>query len=290
MDPLVSIITTTHNIVENGMADDFTMQCSLLDKQTYPEIEHIVIDKASTDDTTVLLKDFKNQGYIEFYSEPDMNKFDAYNKGILKANGKYIAFLSCDDFYHDITAIYNLVLLMETENADFSFSPSYCRHPKGFVFRFMPSMHNVFQVSPCSRQSMFFKKEVLEKENGFDTKFRFLSDYDLVIRLMMKKYKGVFFPMNYTTYKLGQKMYENEPAGNIEAKAIFLKNYKPIYPDLTDDILEKMVSVSEFPKELLDKLVTYFPKGDKDLFYEKCEQMKKIRTDAVNNKNSNERE
>ena len=290
MEPLISIITTTHNIVEKGQADDFTLQCSLLDLQTYQAIEHIVIDKASTDETPELLKDFKNKGYIDFYSEPDMNKFDAYNKGIMRAKGKYIAFLSCDDFFHDITALFDLVAWMEAQQADYTFSTSYCRHPKDFVFRFVPSIYNAFQVSPCPRQCMFFKKEVLEKENGFDTKFRYLSDYDLVIRLIMKQYRGVYFNMNYTTYKLGEKMYENEAAGNIEAKAIFSKNYKPIYPNLTDEILDKMVSVSEFPKDLLDKLVTYFPEGDKDMFYEKCKQMNKIRSDAAKNKQINERE
>ena len=76
-------------------------------------------------------------------------------------------------------------------------------------------------------------------------------------------------------------MYENEMAGNNDAKGIFLKNYKPIYPNLSEDILDKMVSISEFPKELLDKLATYFPEGDRDLFFEKCKQMNKIRSEAV---------
>lgn len=290
MEPLISIITTTHNIVEKDQADDFTLQCNLLDMQTYPAIEHIVIDKASTDETAFLLKDFKNKGYIDFYSEPDINKFDAYNKGIQRAKGKYITFLSCDDFFHDITALFDLVMVLESTQADFSFSTSYCRHPKDFVFRFVPSMLNVFQVSPCPRQCMFFKKEVLEKEGGFDTKFRYLSDYDLIIRLIMKKYKGIFFNQNYTTYKLGQQMYENESAGNNEARAIFLKNYKPIYPNITDEILYKMVEFSEFPQELLDKLVKYFPDGDRELFYEKSKQMNKIRSDAKINRQNSERE
>ena len=107
MEPLISIITTTHNIVENGKADDFNLMVTLLDMQTYPKIEHIVIDNASTDDTVVLLKDYKNKGYINFYSEKDSNKFDGFNKGILRAKGKYLAFLSCDDFFHDITALYD---------------------------------------------------------------------------------------------------------------------------------------------------------------------------------------
>lgn len=282
MEPLVSIITTTHNIVEKGQADDFNLLVTLLNMQTYPKIEHIVIDNASTDNTVVLLKDYKSKGYINFYSEKDSNKFDGYNKGILRAKGKYLAFISCDDFFHDITAIYDLVNLMEAENADFSFSPSYCRHPNGFVFLYMPSMHNAFQVMPCPRQCMFFKKSVLEKENYFDSKLKYMADYDLMIRLIMKKYKGIFFNHNYTTYKLGEKLFKEPSLGDNDAKMIFLKNYKSLYP-LNNDILERMIRVSEFPKELLDKLVTRFPEADRDLFYERCEQMHQMRLNAQKN-------
>ena len=98
-EPDVTIITPTSNIVENEQADDFTLLINLLDKQTYPQIEHIIIDNASSDGTEILLKEYKNSGFISFFSEPDRGKFDAMNKGLLRAKGKYVAFLSCDDFY-----------------------------------------------------------------------------------------------------------------------------------------------------------------------------------------------
>ncbi len=279
MEPFVSIITTTHNIVEKGQADDFNLLVTLLDMQTYSNIEHIVIDNASTDDTVVLLKDYKNKGYIQFYSEKDTGKFNGYNKGILRAKGKYISFISCDDFYHDITAIQDMVNLMEAENGDFSFSPSYCRHPEGFVFLFVPAMYNAFQVMPCPRQCMFFKKSVLEKEGYFDEKFKLMSDYDLIIRLMLKKYKAVFLNQNYTTYKLGEKLNANPQTGDNEAKAIFYKNYRTLYP-LNEDILDRMVKISEFPGELLEKLATRFDAEDRDLFFERYQQMHELRLNA----------
>ena len=59
MDPLISIVTPTLNIVEKGQADAFNLLISLLELQTYPRIEHIVIDGGSTDETIELLKDYK---------------------------------------------------------------------------------------------------------------------------------------------------------------------------------------------------------------------------------------
>ena len=276
MDPRVTIITTTHNIIDKEQTDDFNLMVNLLDMQTYPEIEHIIIDNASTDGTDILLKDYKNKGYLNFFSEKDTSKFHGYNKGIMRAKGKYIAFISVDDFFHDITAIQDVVNLMEANNADFSFSPAYCRHPDGFVFLFQPAMHNAFQVMPCARQAMFFKKSVLEKENYFDEKFKILSEFDLIIRLMLKKYNGIYFDGNYTTYKLGEKSYQEPEKAEAECKAIFYKNYRSLIR-LDDDMLDYMVKDSDFPRELLEKLAGCFPDEDRDLFFERCEQMHQLR-------------
>ena len=281
MEPLVTVITPTNNLLQNNNADAFNLLVQLLDMQTYPNIEHIIMDNDSTDGTIEFLKDYKNQGYLKFFSEKDTGKFNAYNKGIMHAKGKYITFLSCDDFIHDITSIYDIVNLMEANNADFTFAPAYCRHPEGFVFLFAPAMHSAFQVMPCARQAMCFKKSMLDKENYFDEKFKLLADFDLIIRIIMKGYKPAYFDTTYVTYKFGEKITQTKDKAEKEIKAIYNKNYKTLYP-LNETILDRMANFSEFPQELLDKLVKYFPEDDRELFYERCEQMHQIRVNAHN--------
>ena len=156
-----------------------------------------------------------------------------------------------------------------TNNSDFTFAPAYCRHPEGFVFLFAPSMHNAFQVMPCARQAMFFRKSMIEAENYFDEKFKILADFDFIMRIIMKGYKPAFFDTNYVTYKLGVKAQENEKRTEEESKAIFNKNFRTLYP-MNDEVLTKMAMYSEFPKPLLDKLVNYFPEADRELFYQQC--------------------
>ena len=282
-EPFVTVVTPTYNILDNNQADAFNLLVELLDMQTYPNIEHLIIDNASTDGTVEFLKDYKNQGYLTFYSEKDTGKFNAYNKGVMHAKGKYITFLSCDDFIHDITSIYDIVNIMETNNSDFTFAPAYCRHPEDFVFLFAPSMQNVFQVMPCARQAMFFRKSMIEAENYFDEKFKILADFDFIMRIIMKGYKPAFFDTNYVTYKLGVKAQENEKRTEEESKAIFNKNFRTLYP-MNDEVLTKMAMYSEFPKPLLDKLVNYFPEADRELFYQQCEKMHEIRLNAINAK------
>ena len=283
MEPFVTIITPTYNLLQNNLADDFNLLISLLDLQTYPNIEHLVIDKASNDGTLEMLKNYKNKGFFRFFSERDTGKFNAYNKGVMHANGKYVTFLSCDDFIHDITSIYDIVNVMETNNADFSFAPAYCRHPEGFVFLFAPSMHNAFQVMPCARQAMFFKKSMIEKENYFDEKFKTMSDFDFIMRIIMKGYKPVYFDSNYVTYKLGTKPLENPQKSEEESKAIYFKNFRSLYR-LDDDILDGMAKYSAFPRPLLEKLSTYYPAEDRELFFSKCEEMHTLRLNAYKNR------
>ncbi len=287
-EPEVTIITPTSNIVDKGQADDFTLLVNLLDRQTYEFVDHLIIDNASQDGTEVLLKEYKNSGFLTFYSEPDRGKFDAMNKGLLRAKGKYVAFISCDDFYHDITGIADVVNVMEEEDADFCFFPSYCCHPEGYVFQFIPAMLNTFQVAPCPRQAMFFKKSVLNELRGFDEKFKLLADYDLVIRLVLGGYKGVLFDGNIVTCKLGEQVSKNTTQVEAECNHIFYKNYKNMYP-MSNEVLDRMVKFSEIPKPLLDKLAMKFPSEDKDLFYEKYQQMYELRMEAVKNLRQQER-
>lgn len=287
-EPEVTIITATSNIVEKGLADDFTLLINLLDKQTYPYIEHIVIDNASTDGTLEILKEYKNAGYLSFFSEPDNGKFEAFNKGLVRAKGKYIAFMSCDDFYHDITCINDIVTLMEQEDADFCFFPSYCCHPEGFVFPFVPAILNVFQVAPCPRQALFFRRDILDELRGFDAKFKLLADYDLIIRLMLNEFRGVYYEKNVVTYKLGTEILKHPTQAEAESKHIFYKNYKSLYP-MTDEVIDRMVAFSEIPKPLLDKLAQKFPQEDHQLYYEMYEQMYNMRVQAQKERRAQER-
>ena len=59
MEPFVTIITPTHNLLKNNLADDFNLLVKLLDMQTYPNIEHLIIDNMSTDGTVEMLKSYK---------------------------------------------------------------------------------------------------------------------------------------------------------------------------------------------------------------------------------------
>lgn len=279
--PFITIVTPTYNIIENELIDEFNILTTLLSKQSYPNIEHLVIDKASKDGTVQLLSDYKSKGYIQFYSEPDSGRFDALNKGIMRAKGKYIAFLNPSDFIHDIMAIEEIVSAMEENEADYSFGTSYALYPEGLILPFSPAILNVFQVLPCPLQAMVFRKDILTAENYFDNKFKTMADFDLIIRIVMKEYFGILYEKNYVTYKISSDVLNAREVIENESRSIYIKNFRNIYP-LTSEIVDNITRYSDFPKDLLEILSKYFPEESREDFFAACEEMHKIRLDAYN--------
>ncbi|MEI9479708.1 MAG: glycosyltransferase, partial [Deltaproteobacteria bacterium] len=94
--PLVTIITVVLNFVKYAEA------CieSVL-KESYPHIEHVIIDGGSTDGTVDILSRYstKYPDRVRFISEPDGGPWDAANKGINMAKGEILGFIGADDMY-----------------------------------------------------------------------------------------------------------------------------------------------------------------------------------------------
>lgn len=94
----ISIITATYN---SAATVGDTLQS--IAGQTYPDIEHIIIDGLSKDNTLEIVKQFVHPAIIS--SEKDKGIYDAMNKGIRKATGEVIGILNSDDFYNGDTII-----------------------------------------------------------------------------------------------------------------------------------------------------------------------------------------
>ena len=92
--PLVSVITVVYNDA-NGL--ERTIQS--IQSQTYSNIEHVIIDGASTDGTTDIIKKYQN-GIAYWISEPDKGLYDAMNKGLRASSGDYVWFMNAGDLIH----------------------------------------------------------------------------------------------------------------------------------------------------------------------------------------------
>jgi len=108
MDPLFSIITVTWNAA-SVIAP--TMQS--VQRQTSSDYEMLIIDGASTDDTLSIVRRASIAG-LRVFSEPDRGLYDAMNKGIARARGRYLIFLNAGDAFADDTVLARLALLTST--------------------------------------------------------------------------------------------------------------------------------------------------------------------------------
>ena len=102
-----------------------------------------------------------------------------------------------------------------------------------------------------------------------------MAAYDLMLRLVLGKYKGVFYESNVLTYCMGVQALKYSVQVEAECKHIYYKNYKNMY-NMSEEVLDRLVKISEIPKPLLDKFAKYFP-GEEDIFYERYEQMYNMR-------------
>lgn len=92
----ISIITATYNSAAT-LRSTFD---SIL-RQTYRDIDYIVIDGGSTDGTIDIIREYEPRfgGLIRWISEPDHGIYDAMNKGIRMAKGDVVGILNSDDFF-----------------------------------------------------------------------------------------------------------------------------------------------------------------------------------------------
>ena len=108
----VSIITCTYNSAAT-IADTIRS----VNAQTYPNIEHIIVDGLSKDNTLEIVKQYAGERQI-IKSEKDSGIYDAFNKGIRMATGDIIGVLNSDDFFTVDNIIEQVVNAFNKENID----------------------------------------------------------------------------------------------------------------------------------------------------------------------------
>lgn len=222
--PLVSIVTITYNLLETKR-QDYIKQCiESVHNQNYPFIEHIIIDGASNDGTLELLKYYEDLKYIKVFSQPDKGIYDAMNKGIALAKGKYINFLNSDDYFHNNEAVKVSVEYLEENSADYSFADTMMLTDNGGKCIWKGDVSRLLLGSHYCHQSMFVKTSVLRLIGGFDDSYTIAADTDLMIRLYARGTAYVKVPLCIVTYRIGGLSSQNQLQSRMEHSTAFYKH------------------------------------------------------------------
>jgi glycosyltransferase involved in cell wall biosynthesis len=188
--PLVTVITVCRNILDAGRREHFLEMFSSVTAQTYPNIEHVIIDGASTDGTIDFIKQtILGQKNIRFSSEPDSGIYHAMNKGIHWANGEFVAFMNTDDKYIKDTAITDLIKTIVDNDAGFACAHARIKKEKGFHVFKADFSARVIGIPFC-HQTMLVKKTLFEEYGFFDEQYTLCADSDFILKLFDRGIKG----------------------------------------------------------------------------------------------------
>ena len=216
----VSIITAVYN------NHAYIEQCILsVQSQTYPNIEHIIIDGNSNDGTLEIIRKYQKQGY-QWISEPDNGIYDALNKGIGLASGDIIGLLHSDDQFANPFIIENVVARFTNTDCDATYGDLLYisrTDPPGTIryWKSCPFNANLFRKGWMpAHPTLFMKKSIYDTFGLFNVKYRIASDYDLMLRTVGSgKLKCEYLPEIITHMRVGG-------ASNKSFINIWLKSYE----------------------------------------------------------------
>lgn len=197
----VSIITVTYN-----SAATLSRTIRSVCRQTYPNIEYIIVDGESADTTMNVVHNYAEKySNISYISEPDRGIYDAINKGIRMSTGEIVALVNSDDVLAESTTIERIVKRMQETNADILYGDlQYCKyelteHNPPRVTRYWKS--NSFRKRDLrlgwmpAHPTLYCRREVFDKVGYYTTDLRISADYDFCLRAFSDdNLKKVYLP------------------------------------------------------------------------------------------------
>ncbi len=237
--PLVSVVTLTHN---RAYLLGRAMHSVLA--QTYQNIEYIVVDGASTDNTQDVVSSFHDPRIKYFYRE-DNDITENINYGIKQASGSYVTFLDDDDEYTPLK-IEKQIVLIESLPKDYGLV--YCwmdyfdNQTKEFLYTHKSELRGyvgeeVVETPMVSgTPTLMIRREVFEKVGYWRGDIGLLkSDWELCVRIC-QQYKVDFVPeslvnvyVNHGSARMSYDLYQDKIDRSIKFHKYFLSTYKSIF-------------------------------------------------------------
>ncbi|MBN2661610.1 MAG: glycosyltransferase [Tannerellaceae bacterium] len=247
----VSIITVAYN---SAATIRDTIESVI--NQTYPDIEYIVVDGVSKDNTIDIVKEYESEfrGRMRWISEPDNGLYDAMNKGFAMATGKIVGIINSDDLFSDKQAVEKVVCKFKMNDpVDCVFADLFyvAQNDTNKIVRYWKTgkKKSFAKGWHPAHPTFYVKKEIYDRCGTFDLQFKLAADFELMLRLVEKdRISMVYLPEPLVKMRLGgatSKNLTNIKKGNLECIQAFRKN-------------EIKVSVLYPLYRLLPKLKQYF--------------------------------
>ena len=203
----ISLITVIYNA--GGM-----LRCAIESAlhQTYPNLEYIIVDGASKDNTRDIIRTYESlfNGRMKWISEPDRGLYDAMNKGIRMATGDVVGILNSDDFFtsndvlekvaecfadNDVDAVYGDIHFVRSDDLN-----RCVRYYSSRIFRRGLMRLGFIPAHP----SFYCHRECFEKYGCYKTDYKIAADFDLLLRFIyVHRIRIKYLPVDMVTMRLG---------------------------------------------------------------------------------------
>ena len=256
--PLITVIT----VVYNGAKYLEETILSVIN-QTYPNVEYIIIDGGSTDDTPDIIK--KYEDYIDYWvSEKDKGIYDAMNKGIDLANGEWINFMNAGDKFSNYSTIINTYLNINM-NFDVIYSDVEIDFGKFTVVKKPLTLERMDLGMTFHHQSCFVKTHLM-KQYKFDTTYKLVADYNFLYTLYQSG--NVFYYFNKPISKVIPDGYADKQRLKVlkeyyriqSSKNKFFSSIYFVYRYLSE--LVKLIIKKILPEKLIENIRLYKYRGE----------------------------
>ncbi|MCX2481722.1 glycosyltransferase family 2 protein [Pedobacter sp. MC2016-15] len=227
MQPTLSVIT----IVYNNVKDIERTMLSVLN-QSYPHIEYIIIDGASTDGTKKIIDQYRDQ-LAQYISEKDNGIYDAMNKGLSLATGDYLLFMNSGDEIYSTDTVKEVfaaapgadIYYGETEMYDEGWhSLGQRRHEAPETFNWKSFKHGM----SISHQAIYVKRSLA---GPYDLQYQYSADIDWIIRVA-KKASSIINTHTYVAKYLTGGISKQKHIESLKERFRIFSKYYGLLPNL----------------------------------------------------------
>lgn len=182
--PRFSVVTVAYNSART-IADTLRS----VGEQTYPHLEHVVVDGASSDETLSIVRRYAKDTTV-MLSERDRGIYDAMNKGLRLASGDFVGFLNADDVFANPDVVADIARVAAAPGVDAVYGDLV------YVDQMRPERYIRYWRSGLYSRSglrlgwmpphptLYVRRSLLQQLGDFDTRFRISADYDFMLRLL----------------------------------------------------------------------------------------------------------
>ena len=182
----VSVITVCYNAAD-------TIESTILSvlNQSYSNIQYIIIDGNSTDDTMVIINKYANK-ISKVVSESDKGLYDAINKGIALADGEVIGILNADDVFFDSSTMTKIIKHFEYDTninsviGDIAFINGNKKILRYYSSKYWTTLFFRFGIMP-PHPSFYCRRDLFTKYGNYRTDFKIAADFELLLRFILIK-------------------------------------------------------------------------------------------------------